>query len=133
MFFNCNMRSIFLIFNVSFVLIGRIFVFSSFSVVPVALFKVSKNLSTFAAGSWYFRNRLFSSAYWVILICLVLLGIWIPVIDLFILIFEVAASPCMTYKGRENRHLVLNVWKELAGEKESHGLWLWNFCFCIVF
>ena len=57
------MRSIFFIFNVSFVLIGRIFIFSSFSVVPVALFNVSKNLSTFAAGSWYFRNRLFSSAY----------------------------------------------------------------------
>ena len=39
----------FWIFNVSFVLIGRIIVFS--------------RLSTFAADSWFFRNRLVSSAY----------------------------------------------------------------------
>ena len=39
----------FWIFNVSLVLIGRIIVFS--------------RLSTFAADSWFFRNRLVSSAY----------------------------------------------------------------------
>ena len=62
-FFNCNIRSVFWIFNISFVLIGRVVVFSRFIVVPVALFRVSKNLSTFAAYFWFFRNRLVSSAY----------------------------------------------------------------------
>ena len=67
LFFNCNIRIIFWVFNVSFGLTGRIIVFSRFIVVPVALFKVSKILSTFAADSWLFRNRLVSSAYLEIL------------------------------------------------------------------
>ena len=86
-------------------LIRRIVVFSRLVVAPVASFKVSKNLSTFAADSWFCRSRLVSSAYWEILICLVLFGIWIPVTGLLILTFEVVTSPCMTYKGRESEPL----------------------------
>ena len=80
-------------------LIGRTVVFSTFIVATVALFKVSKNLSTFATDFWFSRNKLVSSTCWEILICLVLFGIWIPVIELSTLIFVAVTPPRMTYKG----------------------------------
>ena len=101
LFFNCNFWSIFWIGVVSFVLIRVTAVFSRFIVIPVALFKVWKNARTFVTGSWFFRNRLESSAHQEIFVLLYVVHC-IPVIDLLLLIMEVVASACIIYKGRGN-------------------------------
>ena len=68
---------------------GRTVVFSKLIVAPVALFRFSKNVSTFFTDSWFFRKKLELSAYCEFFICSFWLGMFIPVIVLSCLMFVV--------------------------------------------